>query len=483
MSVANRAAAANTPHRIRRQRWRVMAPSRPEGCVVRRHLRRAWTETLPAFEAAFDQAVADDVVVYLSRLDLHVAVAATGDLATTLPVLIADQLREQLGVLAQPSTPSSWTRASLEADTLELLWQYLHTGRLLWHRFHDDREALSGELIAAASRDRDRIIGRLMVLATQARDGVSASPSEEQAVFAAVFRWLQLVPESEWTSVARIFADRLFGDSGAGLEEAFAELADAHRSTLTRPERLILAAALLEDRLRRAGRNAFWPRPARRVLEDRAVELGPALAAYIRRRVATTGSSATGPEPSRPSKAAPEPAHADEEFALPVAHAGLVVLHPFISQLFERTAILNMADDRLYEAALPRAAALLHYAATGNDDVFEFDLGLVKVLLGLTPETALAVAPGLLDSADKQEADVMIEGAVAHWQLPETITVAEVRRWFLQRGGLLRRDAQGFALQVPQEPFDLLLRELPWRLRAIQLPWMPRLLLSDWSQR
>jgi hypothetical protein len=485
---------AGAPHRIRRQRWRVVAPSRAEGFALRRRLRGAWAETLPVFESAFDRAVAADVVVYVSRLELRVRVRSEEELVDALPRLLAAQLREQLGAVAEtpapPAAEAVWTRASLEADTLELLWPYLHTGRLAWHRFNDERESLSRALTRTAIRDRDRVIGRLTGLATLDHAGAGA----ETGLFAALFRWLQLLPESEWAPVARIFADRLFGEPTPGLDEAVEELADSGVGRLSRAERLILTAALLEDRLRHAATAAAWPEAGARVLDERAGELGPALRVYLRRRASAPApgeprASAAAALAARILAAGGSPASGtnagggsgSEPLALPVAHAGLVVLHPFLSPLLEATAMLNAGESRLSEAALPRAAALLHYLATGRDDVFEFDLGLVKVLLGLGPGTPLPVSPGLLDDADKQQADALAAAAVAHWNPREPLSVAELRRVFLQRVGFLRRDGRGWHLRVPHEPRDVQLDDLPWRLQPLQLPWMSQVLSTDWS--
>ena len=496
--MTGRGGGASAPHRIRRQRWRVVAPSRAEGFALRRRLRGAWAETLPAFESAFDRAVAADVVVYVSRLELRVRVRSEEELAAALPRQIAAQLREQLGDGTERSA-GLWAHTSLEADTLELLWQYLHTGRVAWHRFADERESLSRALAGAAIRDRDRVIGRLMALAALDRSGAvrsgAESPGGEAGLFAALFRWLQLLPESEWPPVARIFADRLFGEPTPGLDEAIVELADSGVGRLSRAERLILTAALLEDRLRHAGTAAVWPEAGARVLDERTGELGPALHVYLHRRASAPAAredraSAAAALAARivAAGASSEPEEAasggprSDELALPVAHAGLVVLHPFLAPLFEATAMLNAGESRLSEAALPRAAALLHYLATGRDDVFEFDLGLVKVLLGLGPWAPLPVSPGLLDDADKQQADALAAAAVGHWPAGARLSVAGLRRVFVQRLGFVRRDARGWQLQVPGEPHDVQLHDLPWRLRAVQLPWMPQVLSTDWSQ-
>ena len=70
-------------------------------------------------------------------------------------------------------------------------------------------------------------------------------------------------------------------------------------------------------------------------------------------------------------------------FGVPVRSAGLVLLAPFLVRLFEACRIARAATPRIAAEDLPRACALLHHAATGQQKGQEFELGFIKVLLGL----------------------------------------------------------------------------------------------------
>jgi len=59
----------------------------------------------------------------------------------------------------------------------------------------------------------------------------------------------------------------------------------------------------------------------------------------------------------------------------------------------------------------------LHFLATGSEEVNEHDLGLEKVLLGLSPETPLPVCRGLLDESDRQHAEALLKSAVIYWSI------------------------------------------------------------------
>ena len=167
-------------------------------------------------------------------------------------------------------------------------------------------------------------------------------------------------------------------------------------------------------------------------------------------------------------------------FPLAVTHAGLVLLHPFLSRLFENTGIKDARQALLSSAMLPRAASLLHLLATGEEEVYEFELGFIKILLGLQPGFALPVAGGLLRESDREEADALLQAVLGHWTALKNTSAEALRLSFLQRGGLVREEEQGFRLQVEPESFDVLLGTLPWGIGTVKLPWMKQPIFTDW---
>jgi len=187
----------------------------------------------------------------------------------------------------------------------------------------------------------------------------------------------------------------------------------------------------------------------------------------------------SGP-PGEPDKARPASAVQPDAFGLTVEHAGLILIHPFLPQLFDHTGLWTPGRSRLADESLPRAAALLSYLALGGDDPIEFDLPLVKVLLGLAPETALPLAAGLIDGRDMREADELLASVVEHWRALKQTSIAALRASFLQRRGLLAEADDGWRLRVEGKPFDLLLDQLPWGFSTVKLRWMTAPLFTEW---
>ncbi|MGI0495391.1 contractile injection system tape measure protein, partial [Alkalinema pantanalense CENA528] len=176
--------------------------------------------------------------------------------------------------------------------------------------------------------------------------------------------------------------------------------------------------------------------------------------------------------PSQPSSASPE-------FPWLVTQAGLVILHPFLPQLFSHLAIAQ--GNKISSEHLPRAAALLYFLATGREQIYEYDLMLIKIFLGLRTETPLLVAEGLLQPSDRTEAISLLQAVIEHWSALKKTSMEGLRTSFLQRSALLRERDRGWYLQPETATFDLLLNQLPWSISIIKLPWMPQPLYTEWA--
>jgi hypothetical protein len=169
---------------------------------------------------------------------------------------------------------------------------------------------------------------------------------------------------------------------------------------------------------------------------------------------------------------------APEDFPLLVGGTGLVLLHPFLPRFFETLGVKQPGCPEL--SSLPRAAALLHFLATGREEIFECDLAFIKVLLGLKPESPLCVAQGLITGNDREEAEALLQAAITHWPALRNTSPAGLRHSFLNRQGLLREADDGWRLQLERTGYDVLLDHLPWGIGVVKLPWMKRPLHTEW---
>jgi len=159
-----------------------------------------------------------------------------------------------------------------------------------------------------------------------------------------------------------------------------------------------------------------------------------------------------------------------------IDNAGLVLLHPFLSRLFSSLGI--SADDTL---ALPeRALCLLHYLATGQTVAPEYALVLPKILCHLPLEWPAESDVGL-SVAERDEAHVLLESAIRHWEALRNTSPDGLRGTFLMRPGkVVMREDGDWVLQVEANTADILLDQLPWGISMIKLPWMSTMLWVEW---
>ena len=512
-------------HRVRRQSWRLEVGSAPAAFATRARFRADVEALLPAFNDVFDAWAPDEAILHIPRLELRLRVASLDELAAAL----GEALRHEA------PRPSPVPRASAAAQGLAVLLHYLETGALAWHAAH-------AELAAVAARLRATLLAELPAVAMRA-PGADASFERALQYFIRLLqilpeaRWCEVaaaltsiesrrsVGGSATTPATAGTASAPRG-SGEELAAAIVTIVSAH-AQLGKHAALSLAAAALAtartkplscedlraelsrtlgiDALRDAPRAVaqFFgheigakPDAARenspalersppsdaRTQTDPMPETSPALTPPLpganARPAAPRDTSPVHPPPPRPGESA-QPRAAPQPFALMAANAGLVLLHPFLPKLFEECGLHDPCRG-LEPRSLPRAAALLHWLAAGRDEVHEFELGAIKVLLGQRPDDPLAPGPDLLGSRERDEGAAVLRAAIGHWKALKGTSIDGLRVSFLQRRGALREEETGWRLQLEPESFDVLLGQLPWSIAMVKLPWMTRPLFADW---
>jgi len=511
------------PHRIRRLRWRVRTRTADEAFAVRSALRETMeAAVLAELERMFDEMVAEHGTVHIDRLELKLEALDAGHILTSLPDLVHGSTSrffesELEREVSAESDAASWRRVDEPARRLAALMHYLETGNLTWDFAVEDRVAVTRALAETVQRDRAAIVER-------AKRQVGSAP----ALHAFFFRLLQLLPTELWVDLAKRIIESLSPDIGPGLIEAVVSVREtveggAPGYPALHGVALLFAAARAgsNDDRRRLLISALGAKGAPRepaYVLPRCDALPEVAAAFVTRWLThvppgdetqqsppeftrprvqpQTPGVRIGDEqiaaPRRPRRAGevgPRPASADapsdrlaepDEAGLLVHHAGLVLVHPFLPRLMDAVGISG-ADGTLGRGVLPRAASLLHFLATGVDEVWEFDAAFVKVLLGLQPQAQLPISSGLLSDEDLEEADALLRAVVEHWRVLKNTSIEVLRESFLQRPGLLHEDEQGWHLQVESRTHDVLLDHLPWSIGVAKLPWVSKPIFTDWT--
>lgn len=161
-----------------------------------------------------------------------------------------------------------------------------------------------------------------------------------------------------------------------------------------------------------------------------------------------------------------------------VCNAGIVILHPFLEPYFTELQLMNnkhFLNDDLHA----RAVLLLHYLATGNETVAEFDLMLQKILCGFALEETLPPQIELSD-IEKDASAKLLQSVTEYWPPLKNTSAQGLQASFLQREGKLIVADTGWRLIVEQKTIDILLGKLPWGFSTIRLPWMKEMISVEW---
>jgi hypothetical protein len=524
-------------HRIRRQSWIVRTHSAAAGFELRRKLRMDWEGTLLAsFERAFDRVADGQVVIRIPRIELHLKLS---ELGKEMPAdLIDRQLTEQLPqrCRAQPrhdEEHARWKKSSTRQARGEALLHYLRTGALPWEWAEHGSVGSLAVTLAEICREE-----------SQALHGIAINEPPAPAFFFRWFQLLARAETAHmirrlfagatqpWVTPCIEVLSTLL-DSGANhfsrhlqLELVSACLSEAlaRREEPTGPQLAMLVASHPSFKFSSTALVDFLeslPPGLAMVLREgqspgdginslcegeapagsaRPRERGPATEQEVPRLLPCEGPQAVDVfPPARPCSEEEEadlpryrqcpdaalptlrlPAKEGAGFPFLVNHAGLVLLHPFLPSFFEATGLKTGEHWQVSGFGLARAAALLFFIASGREDIHEYDLGLVKVLLGLRPVAPLCVAEGLISASDRAACDGLLQTVIAHWSALKRTSIAGFRASFLERQGLLRQQGHGWKLQIERVAYDVLRDQLPWAISVFKLPWMKDPLYTEW---
>ncbi|ABD80310.1 contractile injection system tape measure protein [Saccharophagus degradans] len=159
--------------------------------------------------------------------------------------------------------------------------------------------------------------------------------------------------------------------------------------------------------------------------------------------------------------------------------AGLVLLFPYLPRLFNACNIV-LDEKRIAVNQLPQAARLLAYLAQGNNFCHEYQLGTIKLLLGLPLDAALPLENIPLTTAEIEQCESLLASFINHWAAIKNTSIDGVRSAFLQREGYAKLTDQGWSIYIERNGYDALLDQLPFSLSVVKLPWMKHALQIEW---
>lgn len=165
-----------------------------------------------------------------------------------------------------------------------------------------------------------------------------------------------------------------------------------------------------------------------------------------------------------------------EDEAIYLLGAGVILVHPFLEQLFRERGLL---EDRSFRGldARRRAVHLIGFITFGLD-VPEYELVLAKVLCGLELEEPLE--PVQLEDDDVAACDGLLRAVLGHWTALRSSSPQWLREQFFLREGKLEDVESGRRLTIERRAQDVLLTRLPWGFGVIALPWLTGRIFVHW---
>lgn len=161
-----------------------------------------------------------------------------------------------------------------------------------------------------------------------------------------------------------------------------------------------------------------------------------------------------------------------------ISNAGLVLLHPFIPELFRRLNYIHNGEFRS-ETICEKAIHLLQYAICSGIKCNESILILNKIICGKNIEDPIRQTVDLT-MYEKGEATRMVNAAIKHWQALKNTSVPSFKRTFLHRNGLLKLSEKRWKLFVERKAYDVLLDRIPWSYRTFKFSWMEYPIEVEW---
>jgi hypothetical protein len=163
-----------------------------------------------------------------------------------------------------------------------------------------------------------------------------------------------------------------------------------------------------------------------------------------------------------------------------VSGAGVVLLHPFLTELFSSAGLWSKAGWAS-EISQHQAAQMIAFIAFGNTDLPEYEMSLPKVMTNIPVSEPLDMR---IDLPEKYQrlAEELLTAVIGHWTAIGNTSIDGLREGFIQRQGKLFIKDDNWHLTVESKTQDILLNRLPWGISFIHLPWLaPSTLQVKWT--
>ncbi|WP_378176253.1 contractile injection system tape measure protein [Aquimarina sp. SS2-1] len=169
----------------------------------------------------------------------------------------------------------------------------------------------------------------------------------------------------------------------------------------------------------------------------------------------------------------------EQDAAIYIKNAGLVVLHPYLNRFFSTLKLLK-ENGKIKPEKVETAIHLLHYLATKIECQSENELVFEKFLCGYPLYKPIRKNVRLSEKM-KEEAENLLKATINNWTALKNTSPDGLRENFIKRSGkLILDDPAKYRVVVERKTQDILLEKLPWNITILKLTWIDRLVFVEW---
>jgi hypothetical protein len=468
-------------HVIGKQTFLIGVPRPQDAHVWQQAVSQAWWQYMaPALEKLFDRLAGPETIIRLDKLEIDLGPLDPQMLnQEAIGKLVAEQCEKALLTVLKDVHHAGSRQLPAQLNQFDRWLYWLQHGHLTWHGATPDSDWFRSILDT---------IGLDAAAVTRFRQTLSRHP---QAIKRLVWQhpeyFLQAIMELHTGRNETRFVEIIHQMRRAMQQLTPAISADAIRQWELASWRAAIQAVVVqgqswEERLFVTAFTASVPKPQDTLDALKAFTASnpsdfQALRTLVENKSLWDKTQAAPATSKADQQQYPEPNTPSEE-AIFIQNAGVVLLHPFLSSLFNNLGLLE-GNAFKNEAAQNKAILLLHGAATGETQAPEYALVLPKILCNCPVNQPLDYTM-TLSEPEMEELDQLLRAAIGHWGALGSTSPDGLREGFLQRDGKLVFEQGNLRLHVEQKTLDLLLNRLPWNISLIKLPWMPDMLQVNW---
>ena len=486
-------------HRIQRQILELAVEAFADAPAVQQHVARPfWDSVVPDLEEVFDRAAGPDELLRLDRLELDLGTVGGGDWPSEFRrKLIAELTRTLAQLTPVVETDDEDGCEPQRAEPWRQFLFFLVHGRLPWwaaapvRHWHD---------VVSTGSDADWNALRETVSSDPGARARLVYSVDDECLEHAISRWSgvpgavrvleQLTPahlgadarrrwrRAFWMLVLDWAATRGFRPRQG--QHLMRDLKMLHAMFELDPAPSSALSPLTRESPAQGGRTQTvdgLPEPWRAwwLSQDDAAPFDDA---RPEPRIDVGESKRRAPIDSSPRAGAPRQARpAVEDEAIYLVGAGVVLVHPFLEQLFRERGLLDGRSFRGLEAR-DRAVQMIGAITFGRVDVPEHQLVLAKVLCGTPIEEPSEPVP--LEDEDVAACDALVRAVLQHWTALRSTSPEWVREQFFLREGKLEDVDAGRRLTIERHAQDVLLARIPWGFGVVALPWLTEQIFVHW---